>query len=172
MRGGDSQTTEVAIGTCGTDRCVRAGAGHSPAVAPTERGFMLLELTFAAAIALVVIGALVSTLARQGSHRRANLETTLATNAIVDVFARLRAAPAATLPGYDGVGFPVADQLGHPSGLAAVPGDPDGLPGRISVITTLVAGSATLYRVEISVDWMGAGGRRHEAIVGEMGERK
>lgn len=142
----------------------------SPAV--SERGSMLLELMFATAVALIVIGAAVSALSRQGAHRRVNLETTLVTNAIVDVFARLRTVPFATLPGFDDTGFQVADHLGHPSGLAAVAGDPDGLPGHIAVSVAAASGSVVLYRVEVSVEWLCAGGRRREAIVSEMGERK
>ncbi|MEZ5963546.1 MAG: hypothetical protein R3F56_06840 [Planctomycetota bacterium] len=145
---------------------------HAAIDAGGQRGSMLLELMFAAVIALVVVGAAVSALARQGSHQRVNLETTLVTNAIADVFARLRTVPIGSLHTFDGIGFPVADHLGRPNGLAAVPGDLDGLPGHIAVSTALSSGSAVLYRVEVSVDWLCAGTRRHESIVGEMGERK
>jgi len=132
---------------------------------------MLLELMFATSMALVVIGAAVAALARQGSHQRVNLETTLVTNAISDVFARLRTVPFATLMSYDGTGFQVPDHLGHANGLAPVPGDADGMPGRIAVVAQ-TAGSAVLYRVEVRVDWLCAGAVRHDAIVGEIGERK
>lgn len=137
-----------------------------------ERGAMLLELVFAITIALVVGGAMVSTTVRQSAHRAVNLETTLASNAIADVFARLRAAPFAALPSLHGIGFDVPSQHGQPGGLTPVPGDPDGLPGRIEVAVSVSAGPAVLYRVTVSVHWTGAIGARRETIVGLIGERR
>lgn len=133
---------------------------------------MLLELVMAAALALIVIGAVVSAASRQGAHRRVNLDTTLVTNAIVDVFARLRTVPFSTLPSYHGTGFQVANHLGTAIGLSPVPGDPDGLPGHIAVTVAESSGPAVLHRVEVSVEWLCAGGRRRDFVVGEIGERK
>jgi hypothetical protein len=64
----------------------------------SERGSTLVELVFATALALVVIGAVITALAHQGTHRRRNLDSALVINAIADVFARLRTVPFATLP--------------------------------------------------------------------------
>jgi hypothetical protein len=139
---------------------------------PEERGAMLIELVCAAGVALVVGGAVVSTTVRQTAHRAVNLETTLATNAIADVYARLRALPFADLPALHGTGFDVPGHTGRPAGLTAVPGDPDGLPGRMEVTVENIAGSAVLYRVVLTVDWLGAAGRRRERVVGLVGERR
>lgn len=139
---------------------------------PHERGAMLIELVFAAAIALLIGGAVISTTVRQSSHRAVNLETTLATNAIADVFARLRAAPFASLPSLNGTGFDVPSHTGQPNGLTPIPGDPDGLPGRIEVAVEASAGTAVLYRVTLSVVWVGAAGVRRERIVGLLGDRR
>lgn len=133
---------------------------------------MLLELLFAVALALIVVGAVVSAAAGQGTHRRTNLDTTLVTNAIMDVFARLRTLPFADLLSYHGSGFQVPDHLGRPAGLRPVPGDLDGLPGQIAVTIATQSGATILYRVEVSVAWMCAGSRRREVVVAEMGERK
>ncbi len=133
---------------------------------------MLVELVFATAVALVVGGAVVTTTVRQSAHRAVNLETTLATNAITDVFARVRAAPFADLPSLDGTGFDVPSHGGHPAGLTPLPGDPDGLPGQIEVVVDTSAGTAVLYRVTLRVNWIGAAGRRREVVVGLVGERR
>lgn len=137
-----------------------------------EKGSILIELMIASGVALVVVGALISSTVRQTTLHSVNLETTLATNAVLDTFARLRAAPFASLPSFHNQGFDVPDQHGGPVGLRAVPGDPDGLPGRIEVYTGFSAGSTILYRVAVSVTWQGTGGRRSDRITGYIGERK
>jgi hypothetical protein len=137
-----------------------------------EQGSILMELMIASGVALVVIGALITTTVRQTSHRAVNLETTLVTNATLDVFARLRAAPFASLPSYHGTGFDIPDQHGAPAGLRPVPGDPDGLPGRIDVHVGFSAGTTILYRVTVTVQWVGIGGSRTERVIGYIGERK
>jgi hypothetical protein len=137
-----------------------------------ERGTMLIELVYAAAVALVVGGSVIVTTVRQNAHRAVNLETTLATNAIADVFARLRAMPFADLPSIDGTGFDVPGQTGRPAALNALPGDADGLPGEIHVTVETTAGATVLYRVTLNVVWTGAIGQRRETVIGLVGERR
>ncbi|HLU38412.1 MAG TPA: hypothetical protein VK081_03450 [Planctomycetota bacterium] len=143
-----------------------------PQTPANERGAILLDLMMACGVALIVGGALVTTSVRQSAHRAVNHETTLANNAIADVFARLRGLPFADLPSLHGTGFDVPNHLGGPGGLTAQPGDPDGLPGEIQVAVYASGGSTVLYRVTVTVAWRGAAGNRRERVIGLIGERR
>jgi hypothetical protein len=137
-----------------------------------EAGVFLVDLMIGAMVSVVLIGAVLSIVVHQGQMRQANTETSLALSAAINSVEQLRTVPQAVLPALDGTGFDVPGPNGAPGGLRAVPGDPDGLPGQLTVAVESTAGGETLYRVVASVAWVGVTGRRTYALETLLGERK
>ena len=145
-----------------------AHEGHAMA----EAGMSLVELMMAIILAVVFIGALLSAAIQQGLHRQTNMETSLAMSAALDNLERVRAVPFAGIPGLNGSGFDVPGSNGNPGGLRALPGDPDGLPGELTVAVDETKTGYTLYRVTASVNWRGVNRSRRIQIETLVAERK
>ena len=137
-----------------------------------EEGTSLIEVMFAAVLIVTFVGALLTVAVRQGVHRQVNAETSLAMTAALDNIERLRAVSFATLPTLDGEGFDVPGINGQPNGLHAVSGDPDNLPGELTVVVDQTNGTAILYRVRATVLWQGVSKVRRIQVDTLIAERK
>lgn len=137
-----------------------------------ESGMSLVEVMFASVLVVTFLGALLTVAVRQGLHRQVNSETSLAMTAALDNLERIRSVDFATLPALNGSGFDVPGLNGGPKGLQPVPGDPDGLPGEITVLEDTTGPGAVLYRVRASVLWQGTSRVRRLQVDTLMSERK
>lgn len=140
-----------------------------------ERGSSLIEVVLATVLVVVFVGALLTFTTRQGSHRQTNQETSLALSAALDNIERVRTVSATVLPTLNGAGFDVPGVTGAAGGLTAVPGDPDGLPGQLEVVTDPAnppLGGAAIYRVAAVVTWKGVSGVRSLRLESLVTERK
>ncbi len=127
---------------------------------------------FTAVLVVGFVGSLLAVSTQMGSHGRVNQETTLALSAALDTIERVRDVDFATLPALHGADFDVPGTNGNPGGLAAAPGDPDGLPGEITVAIDQQSGGVKIYRVTVTVTWRGVAGRRRIALESLVGERR
>jgi len=137
-----------------------------------EAGVSLIELMLVLAAAAAFISALLSGVVALGSDRHVREERLLAFDACTNVLENLRQTPIAQLPAANGRGFAVVGLNGTGVGLHAVPGDADGLPGRITVQTERTYGTEVLYRVIVAVDWTGASPNGHVHFTTLMGRRR
>lgn len=137
-----------------------------------ESGTSLVELMVAIFMAVVFVGALLSAAIQQSTHRQTNMETSLAMSAAMDNLERVRAVPFSGIPALDGSGFDVPGANGNPGGLQPLPGDPDGLPGELTVTVDDSSGGYTLYRVTASVSWRGVQRSRRIQVETLVAERK
>ena len=137
-----------------------------------EAGSSLVEVMFAAVLIVTFVGALLTVAVRQGVHRQVNAETSLAMTAALDNLEKVRNIPLATLPTLNGSGFDVPGLNGQPKGLRALAGDPDSLPGELTVVVDQTSGGATLYRVRATVLWRGVSRVRRLQIDTLIAERK
>jgi hypothetical protein len=144
----------------------RRNNGHA------EAGVSLVELMLLLAAAAVFISALLSGVVALGSERHVREERLLAFGACTNMLENLRQTPIAQLPAADGRGFAVAGLNGSGVGLQALPGDPDGLPGHITVRPESTYGTEVLYRVTVAVDWTGASPNGHVHFTTLMGRRR
>lgn len=149
----------------------QSGGGGDPG-RPSQSGSSLIELLVSLIVGMVFIGAVLSVAIQQGHQRKANTETSLALAAALHNLEQLRTVPQATLAGLDGTGFDVPGSNGAPGGLAPLPGDPNGLAGRFSVVPDQTAGGVTLHRVIATVRWRGVGGTKRVRLQSLIGERK
>ena len=137
-----------------------------------ERGSSLVEVIMASAVALIIIGAVLSIITRESHQRRATSESGMALNAAVNNLEQIRSLDEATVLGLDGTGFDVPGATGAPGGLRPVPGDVDNLPGLLSVIEEESSGGVKIYRVLATVAWKGGGGTQRIRLQTLYGERK
>ncbi len=126
----------------------------------------------ASAVALILIGAVLSIVTRESHQRQATSESGLALNAAVNNLEQIRSLDEATLIGLDGTGFDVPGANGGPGGLQPVPGDVDGLPGLLSVMSEESSGGVTVYRVLVTVARKGVSGTQRIRLQTLYGERK
>lgn len=132
----------------------------------------LVELMLLLAACIVFIAALLSGIVSLNSGRQLREERLLAFQSCRNVFEDLRRATLPELAAADGRGFAVAGIGGIGVGLRAVAGDPDGLPGSISVRPERTFGTSILYRVQVRVDWAGAAPNCHFEMTTLMGARR
>jgi hypothetical protein len=125
-----------------------------------------------AVIVVVLLVALLSATMNHTRQRRVNGERNLALVAALNTLERARTIPYSQLPSLDGTGFDVPGPNGQAGGLQPVPGDPDGLPGRLSVVLDLSYGGAQVYRVTARVDWRGVQNRNQVELSSLIVERK
>jgi hypothetical protein len=137
-----------------------------------ESGVSLIELMLLLAATAVFVSALLSGVVALGSERHVREERLLAFDACTNMLEDLRQTPIAQLPAADGRGFAVAGINGSGVGLRALPGDADGLPGRITVRPERTYGTEVLYRVTVAVDWTGASPNGHLHFMTLMGRRR
>jgi len=138
----------------------------------SQAGTSLVEVMFAAVLVVTFVGALLTVVVRQGVHRQVNSETSLAMTAALDNLEKLRNVPFGTLLSLNASGFDVPGLNGQPNGLQPVPGDPDGLPGELTVIVDQPGPIATLYRVRATVLWTGISKVRRLHVETLIAERK
>ena len=137
-----------------------------------EEGISLIELMISILAAVVILGAVLSASLQHASERKSNAELNLALLACTNNLEELRSIPFDQLPARDGDDFDVLDINGNLGGLRPVPGDPDGVPGELSVTTDQSSGASVLYLVRATVIWSGTLGRQRVELETLMGERK
>lgn len=137
-----------------------------------ETGESLIELMLLLAATAVFVSSLLSGVVALGSERHLREERLLAFDACRNVLEDLRRTPVEQLPAANGRGFAVMGLGGSGVGLHAVPGDADGLPGRISVQPERTYGTEVLYRITVAVDWSGASPNGHIHFTTLMGKRR
>jgi type II secretory pathway pseudopilin PulG len=132
-----------------------------------QRGLTLVEMAVAAGVLTFILAGITSTLTTSRRHNGMNRERTVAWQAARAQMEEVLAYPDfATLKSvFDGRGF--AAGTGTDT-LRAQDGDPDGLPGRVTVASATAAGgvapasgagaSTLLHYVTVEVVWRGAGG--------------
>lgn len=138
----------------------------------SESGMTLVEVTIATTLVMVLLAAISSATTSQGRLRRLAEERNLAMVAARNTLEEVRNTDFEVLPTLDGRAFDVAGSNGGAGGLRPVPGDADGLPGRISVATDQSSSGETLYMVSVTVDWDGSGGAQHLAFSSLVAQRK
>lgn len=139
---------------------------------PRETGTSLVELMLGAAIVITLLLAISTSVVSQTRLRRLSEERNLAMVACRNTIETLRDVDFATLPGLTGNGFDILGNNGNGGGLTPVPGDADGLPGRITVTVDQTSGGETLYLITLTVDWTGVNGVQHFELRSLMAERK
>ena len=137
-----------------------------------EHGSSLVEMLITSVIVVVLMVALLSATMNHTRQRRVNGERNLALVAALNTLEQARTVPYANLPSLNGTGFDVPGPNGQPAGLRALPGDADGMPGRISVVLDLSYGGAQVYRVTARVDWQGVQDRNEVELSSLIVERK
>ncbi|HEX6811188.1 MAG TPA: hypothetical protein VF384_06175 [Planctomycetota bacterium] len=145
---------------------------NSPNQRAGEAGTSLIDLMFAAAAIVTMLLAVSTAVTSQSRTRRLADERNLAMVACRNAIEEIRNQPFTTLLALHGTGFDIPGTNGGPGGLRPVPGDADGLPGQFSVVVDQAAAGETLYRVTISVDWTGVGGRQHFELLTLVANRK
>lgn len=139
----------------------------------TETGVGLVEVAIGAVVLATLLGAILSATVHPHRLRQSDGELRLAFTACRNVLGELRSVPFSEIPTLDGVGFDVPGFNGSPGGgLRAVAGDPDDLPGELTVTLDKANGGVTLYRVRAAVTWSGTQNRQRFALETVMGERK
>lgn len=137
-----------------------------------ERGTSLVELIVLLVAAALLVGSTLTGVVSHGVQRRIHGEQILAMSACRNTLEMLRSQPFAALPGFHGTGFDVPGQDGQARGLSPLPGDPDGLPGEISVALNRQNGLAIIYTVTARVRWLGATRGGDFRMIALMGERR
>jgi type II secretory pathway pseudopilin PulG len=125
-----------------------------------ERGLTLVDLLAGLAIAMVVLGGVLTTISSTTKLRRVDDELALAFVACRTQLEELRNAPFNTLAGMHGTRFSVRVAGSAVGELRAAPGVPPDQPGLISVTVYATSGSEVVYRVRASVTWSGVSGVR------------
>lgn len=149
--------------------------GGSPGTMPAEprcAGFTLIELMSVLVLMTVGILGVLTTATRVNALRKLDEELALAVRACQSTMEEIRGLPIAQVPALNGVGFDVPGREGQPGGVAPVPGDADGLPGRITVAVDQTGGGVTLYRVTLDVDWSRGNGKQAFKFQSLLIERK
>jgi type II secretory pathway pseudopilin PulG len=122
--------------------------------APAESrcaGFTLIELMSILVLMTVGILGVLTTATRVNALRKLDEELAMALRACKSTMEDIRGLPIADVLTLEGFDVPGRD--GQGGGLPAVPGDPDGLPGHVSVTVDQTGGGVTLYRVTLEVEW-------------------
>lgn len=151
---------------------MRPAACPQPAPASPQAGTSLVELVIASTIVITLLLVISTSTATQSRLRKVAEERNLAMAAIRNKLEGLREVPTASLLGLNGVGFDVPGTNGEAGGLAPVAGDSDDQPGAIKVVVDASAGTETLYKVTLTVDWHGAAGNQSFAVTTLIAERK
>lgn len=137
-----------------------------------EAGTSLVELMLAVSVVLVMLAGTLTGVAYHQRQRRITMERQLAMVACRNTLEQLRAVAIGTLPSLHGRGFDVPGTNGAPGGLRAVPGDPDGLAGEITVQPADAFGGTTIYYVSTRVVWAGVGPSNAIQLETLVGERR
>jgi type II secretory pathway pseudopilin PulG len=138
----------------------------------SEAGITMIELVVGLSVLVLLVAAALTGVATHQAQRRVHGELILAMSACRNTMEQLRSVPIDNLPSYDGRGFDVPGLNSQPLGLAPVQGDPDGLPGEISVTVDRTNGIHVLYRVQTRVRWQGATRNGSFLMESLMGERR
>ncbi len=141
-------------------------------MASPQAGTSLVELVIGATIVITLLLAISTSTASQARLRKLGEERNLAMNACRNTLESLRDVAFASLPGLDGTGFDVPGVNGLANGLAPLAGDADSLPGRIEVAVDRTAGAERLYRLTLTVDWLGVAGAEQFQIRTLIADRK
>ena len=137
-----------------------------------ERGVFLAEFMLGAMFVVTALGAIITLFLGSANLRQLDRELHLAFEASRKALEEVRTVDIANIMTLDGSGFEVKSDNGSNNALATLPGDPDGLPGSISVTVENTNGTYTVYRVTATVDWRGAAGDQMFTLQCFVGDRK
>jgi hypothetical protein len=151
---------------------IAEGSNRLASTPVREEGISLLELMISILAAVVILGAVLSASLHHASERKSNAELNLALVACTNNLEEMRSIPFEDLPGLDGEGFDIPGINGEPAGLQPLPGDLDGMPGQLTVVTDQSSGAVVLYLVRATVTWAGTLGRQRVELETLMGDRK
>ena len=151
---------------------IAEGSDRRASTPVREEGISLLELMISILAAVVILGAVLSAALHHASERKSNAELNLALVACTNNLEEMRSIPFEDLPGLDGEGFDIPGINGEPGGLQPLPGDLDGMPGQLTVVTDKSSGGVVLYLVRATVTWAGTLGRQRVELDTLMGERR
>ena len=121
-----------------------------------QAGFSLVELMIGAVLIVIGLLGIMSACIRLHALQRLDTEIGYALRSCRSNLEELRTVPIADLVALHDTGFDVLGPDGTSVGLEAVPGDADGLPGRIEVSVADAAAGRVLLRIRAIVDWYGA----------------
>ena len=121
-----------------------------------QGGFSMVELMIGAVLIVVGLLGIMSACIRLHALQRLDTEIGQAYRSCRSNLEELRAVTLADLEALDGTGFDVVGPDGVTTGLQAVAGDADGLPGRIEVTVDQSAAGRVVYRIRAVVTWSGA----------------
>jgi len=121
-----------------------------------QGGFSLVELMVGLSIFVVSLMALIQIAAVTNQARRASRERQAAWLAVTEQLRQVENTPFANLQAtWNGRGFPIFLEDSVNAGLRALPGDPDGLPGLVSVtVPASMNDPNLLLEVTVRVDWV------------------
>ena len=125
-----------------------------------SEGFTLIEVMGGIVIASIALPWILFMTTNLAALRRVGEQRNLAVAACRARIEVLRSLPFAELPAQDDTGFAVDVDQNTRAELRAPPGDPDGLPGEVSLSVQDSAAGKTIYRVRATVRWMSASGPR------------
>ena len=136
----------------------------SPPVGQSQRGFSLVEVMVAIVLTVIAFLAIMDACIRLQALQRLDSELSHVYRTCRTNLDEMRTMTLAKVRDLDGAGFVVVGSNGTTPILTPVPGDADGMPGRIEVREERTAGGRALYRIETSVEWVGATGRHAVAF--------
>lgn len=149
---------------CDAARATPEDGRTIPAAREGQRGFSLIEVLVATALTVIALVAIMDNCIRLQSLQRLDNEIGHVYRTCRAHLDEMRGMPLSQVRALDGTGFAVVGSTGTTPILTPVPGDPDGLPGHIVVLQERLAGGRVLYRIETSVQWLGASGRHAVAF--------
>ena len=137
-----------------------------------QDGGSLVELMIGVFIVVPALPLIVSAVIKQTRQRQLDGEIELAMVACRNTIEDLRGISFDDLPAMDAADFDVPGPDGQAGGLHAVTGDPDGLPGEISVTLDSTFAGVNLYAVRTTVTWTGVQGRQEMMVKSLLASRR
>lgn len=140
----------------------------------TQLGSTLIEMLIGMILAAIGLSGIYLVTIHASQLRRVDAESNQALAACRQQLEIARSLPVASVPALHLTGFPIDCDDDSIPDCAAVPGDPDGLPGLITATLERSTGPNVVYRVNASATWKGIRGIRSvwlETLVSDRNAR-
>ncbi|HZN40294.1 MAG TPA: prepilin-type N-terminal cleavage/methylation domain-containing protein [Planctomycetota bacterium] len=129
-----------------------------PATRCSEAGFSLVELMIATVVMVIGLVGIMNSCVHLNALQRLDAEVALSYRACLRNLEAVRAMPMATIATMNGTGFDIPGANGATRALVPQKGDPDGLPGSITVQRLALDAGRSLYRITATAKWHGSSG--------------
>jgi prepilin-type N-terminal cleavage/methylation domain-containing protein len=140
-----------------------------PATRRGEAGFSLVELMIATVVMVIGLVGIMNSCVQLNALQRLDGEVALSYRACLRNLEAVRAMPMATILTMNNTGFDIPGANGAARALQAQKGDPDGLPGSITVVRLATDAGRVLYRITATANWQGASGNSSVELMTMVG---